>query len=151
MLGLRTGTPRDPHRAPPRPPVAAGSRAVALWLAATLVTLGTVAALSAQALGHHLVLRTDEEIEKYRGVQLSEAAGVTGPNGRSALDRSCLILVLDRTGRVTERYAGAPGLPSFPALTPARLAALAARGAPGGHRGHLPGARGAPPGPGPGP
>ncbi|MFF4724886.1 sensor histidine kinase [Streptomyces mirabilis] len=132
MLGLTTGEPRDPHRAPPRPPVAAGSRAVALWLAATLVTLGTVAALSAQALGHHLVLRTDEEIEKYRGVQLSEAAGVTGPNGRPALDRSCLILVLDSTGRVTERYAGAPDLPSFPALAPARLAALAARGHPVG-------------------
>ncbi|MER5828438.1 sensor histidine kinase, partial [Streptomyces mirabilis] len=114
MLGLRTGDPRDPRRAPPRPPVAAGSRAVALWLAATLVTLGTVAALSAQALGHHLVLRTDEEIEKYRGVQLSEAAGVPGPNGRPALDRSCLILVLDSTGRVTGRYAGAPGMPSFP-------------------------------------
>ncbi|WP_371646193.1 ATP-binding protein [Streptomyces mirabilis] len=40
MLGLRTGDPRDPHRAPPRPSVAAGSRAVALWLAATL-GLGT--------------------------------------------------------------------------------------------------------------
>ncbi|WP_318723646.1 sensor histidine kinase [Streptomyces albicerus] len=100
----------------------AGSRTVALWLAATLATLGTVAALSAHTLGHHLAERTDQEIEKFRGITVSAAPG------QPVLDEACLILVVDDTGRVTERYAGSPDLPPFPSLTAARLAALAAHG-----------------------
>ena len=46
------------------------------------------------------------------------------------LDKNDLILVLDATGKVVERYPGSDGLPAFPALTSARLEAYAARGNP---------------------
>jgi len=104
---------------------ATGSGTVVLWLAATLATLGTVALLSTQALGDHLVARTDAEIEKFRNVPLPASPELT------ALDEECLILVLDASGRVTERYAGSPDLPDFPDLAPARLNAYAARNRPG--------------------
>ena len=100
----------------------AGSRTVALWLAATLATLGTVAALSAHALGHHLAERTDQEIRNFREITVSSVPE------EPVLDETCLVLVVDDKGRIIERYAGSPDLPPFPALGPDRLAAYAADG-----------------------
>lgn len=97
-------------------------RIVTLWLAATLAALGTLTALSASLLGHYLVVRADEELQRYATNPLP-----VGINGTDLFD-NCLILVLDARGRVIERYASARNLPSFPSLSPERLAAYARHG-----------------------
>lgn len=90
-------------------------RTVALWLVATLATLGAVTTLSAMLLGHYLVARADEEIQKFAANPLP--ADMT----RFDLLDGCLILVVDAEGRVVERYTGSADMPDFPSLTPDRL------------------------------
>ncbi|MGQ4384694.1 sensor histidine kinase [Streptomyces sp. SAS_270] len=121
----RTGpTGTGPNRRGPGRSGPTGYLTVAYWLGATLVTLGAVATLSASLLGQLLTQRTDEEIEKFRGIaQLTVSE-------RPAPDEECLILVLDAQARTIERYAGSPRLPAFPALDPAELDAHAARDRP---------------------
>jgi signal transduction histidine kinase len=108
----------------------AGSRTIALWLAATFVTLGTVVALSAQALGEPLAERTDQELEKLRDLPLYDMLFETlsGTSEAPVLDASHLVLVLDGTGRVIKRHAGARDMPRFPTLTHGELAANADHG-----------------------
>ncbi|MPY62846.1 sensor histidine kinase [Streptomyces spongiae] len=94
-------------------------RTVALWLVATLATLGVVTTLSAVLLGHYLVVRVDEELQRFSGAPL--------PADIVRFDHldGCLILVVDAEGRVLERYAGAEDMPDFPSLTPDRLRSYA--------------------------
>lgn len=90
-------------------------RTVALWLVATLATLGAVTTLSAMLLGHYLVARADEEIQKFA------ANPLPADMARFDLLDGCLILVVDSEGRVLERYTGSGDMPDFPSLTPDRL------------------------------
>jgi signal transduction histidine kinase len=109
-------------------------RTLAFWLFATLTTFGTLAAISAGALVHHLVARTDRDITR-----LSQT-GLGPPVSRRplVLNDESLVLVLDTRGRVIERYSGSDRLPSFPALSLARLKSYAAHPRPvelgGGYR-----------------
>lgn len=130
--------PRRPVEQPIRP-ARAGQRTVAFWLIATLVTLGTVAALSAHTLARHLTTRTDQEIERSSRLAFPAPGNPRPPASPATrspapptplLDKNSLVLVLDTDGRVVERYPGSADLPAFPSLTPSRLRAYAARTAP---------------------
>lgn len=117
-----------PPVAQPSRPHRTGRRILGFWLIATLATLGTVVALSAQCLADHLTARTDQEITRASGVGGQGALGPLSP--ARPRDRNALVLVLDERGKVVARYPGSDGLPAFPALTPARLKAYADRPTP---------------------
>jgi signal transduction histidine kinase len=99
-------------------------RTVIFHVCANLTALGAFAFLSIGALTEHLINLTDQEIEKYSDMPLP-AEGRT-----PALDRESLVLVLNRKGRVTKRFAGDPSLPGFPALSVDRLQSYADHGRP---------------------
>jgi signal transduction histidine kinase len=94
-------------------------------VAAALAILGTVVVLSVSAMSHHLAVRVDQEIEKFRSISPPDADGPV-----VTLDEECLVLLLDTAGRVTKRYAGAPDMPAFPDLSVDLLDAYADRGHP---------------------
>ncbi|GAA3837256.1 HAMP domain-containing sensor histidine kinase [Streptomyces phyllanthi] len=126
LTRTRTRPPRAETRRQPSEPGRGRTarRAVLLWLAATLATLGALAALSAGLLAHYLVERADEELLTYG------SAPLPADIERFALLDSSLILVLDARGRIVERYSGDRALPSFPSLTSERLESYAEHGRP---------------------
>ncbi|MCL6734672.1 sensor histidine kinase [Streptomyces neyagawaensis] len=95
----------------------AGSRTVAFWLLATLTTLGTLGALSAHTLAHHLTTRTDSEIERFNRLAFppSGAAAAWAPDGTP--DAASDATSASAPGSAAGAPA-APGGPGAPAATP---------------------------------